>query len=174
MAGATRTNMQSSSTSTKTDQMVRIEGGTFMMGGDRYYREEAPAHRVSVGSFWIAPTPVTNAQCARFVEATGHVTVAERAGYPRLYPGAKAERSARLRSLFDRPSGRVDLRNPLQLVVVSRRRRLAPSSRAGDFDRRSADHPVVHVAFEDVAAYANGSEQSSRRKRSGSSPREAA
>jgi formylglycine-generating enzyme len=66
--------------------MVWIEGGTFMMGSDHYYREEAPAHSVSVGGFWIDSTPVTNAQFLQFVEATQHVTVAERPANPALYP----------------------------------------------------------------------------------------
>ena len=57
--------------------MVRVEGGTFRMGSERHYREEAPVHRVIVDGFWIDRTPVTNAQFRRFVEETGHVTFAE-------------------------------------------------------------------------------------------------
>jgi formylglycine-generating enzyme required for sulfatase activity len=40
--------------------MVFIPGGTFRMGSDKHYAEEAPAHRVSVDGFWIDRTPVTN------------------------------------------------------------------------------------------------------------------
>jgi predicted Na+-dependent transporter len=57
--------------------MVRISGGTFRMGSDQHYPEEAPAHLVTVDPFWINPTPVTNAQCRAFVRATGRVTTAE-------------------------------------------------------------------------------------------------
>ena len=58
--------------------MVFIPGGTFRMGSDKHYAEEAPAHRVSVGGFWIDRTPVTNRQpFKQFVKATGHVTFAE-------------------------------------------------------------------------------------------------
>jgi len=32
--------------------MVRIPGGTFRMGSDRHYPEEAPVHRVTVDAFW--------------------------------------------------------------------------------------------------------------------------
>ena len=39
--------------------MVWIEGGTFRMGSDRHYPEEAPAHGVRVAGFWIDRTPVT-------------------------------------------------------------------------------------------------------------------
>lgn len=41
------------------------------MGSARFYPEEAPVRTVRVDPFWIDETPVTNAQFARFVEATG-------------------------------------------------------------------------------------------------------
>jgi formylglycine-generating enzyme required for sulfatase activity len=43
-------------------EMVAIPGGTFLMGSDHHYPEEAPAHRVAVAPFWIDRTPVTNRQ----------------------------------------------------------------------------------------------------------------
>ena len=68
--------------------MIPIPGGTFRMGSDQHYPEEAPAHRVTVASFWIDRTPVTNREFRRFVDATGYVTVAEIAPDPKDYPGA--------------------------------------------------------------------------------------
>src|SRR6476469_5279960 len=68
--------------------MVRIPGGTFAMGSDHHYVEEAPVHRVSVDGFWMDETPVTNRQFRAFVEATGHVTFAEIAPRAEDYPGA--------------------------------------------------------------------------------------
>src|ERR1700755_722417 len=59
------------------DDMVWIPGGTFRMGSDRHYPEEAPSHRAAVDGFWIDRTPVTNRQFKQFVMATGHVTTAE-------------------------------------------------------------------------------------------------
>ena len=47
--------------------MIWIPGGTFRMGSDRHYPEEAPVHRVSVDGFWIDRTPVTNRQFREFV-----------------------------------------------------------------------------------------------------------
>ena len=44
--------------------MVWVDGGTFRMGSDRHYPEEAPAHQVRVDGFWIDRTPVTNRQFA--------------------------------------------------------------------------------------------------------------
>src|SRR6202012_395992 len=57
--------------------MVWIPGGTFRMGSDKHYPEEAPAHSVTVDGFWIDRTPVTNRDFRKFVTATGHITVAE-------------------------------------------------------------------------------------------------
>ncbi|MBV8650488.1 MAG: SUMF1/EgtB/PvdO family nonheme iron enzyme, partial [Alphaproteobacteria bacterium] len=57
--------------------MVWIPGGSFRMGSDRHYPEEAPSHRVTVDGFWIDRTPVTNAAFHRFVRDTGYVTFAE-------------------------------------------------------------------------------------------------
>src|ERR1700733_11361959 len=72
----------------RTDDMVRIPGGTFRMGSDHHYPEEAPAHRVKVDGFWIDRTLVTNRQFKRFVIATGYKTTAEIPPDPRDYPGA--------------------------------------------------------------------------------------
>ena len=73
--------------------MVLVPGGTFLMGSDRHYPEEAPAHEVSVDGFWMDEGPVTNAEFERFVLATGHVTLAERPANADDYPGAIAELS---------------------------------------------------------------------------------
>src|SRR5215475_1459317 len=71
-----------------TSEMVWIPGGTFRMGSDHHYPEEAPAHRATVDGFWIDPTPVTNRQFRAFINATGYVTVAETPPDPNDYPGA--------------------------------------------------------------------------------------
>ncbi|MEQ1889244.1 MAG: SUMF1/EgtB/PvdO family nonheme iron enzyme, partial [Alphaproteobacteria bacterium] len=60
-------------------QMIRIQGGVFTMGEDPYYPEEGPAHLEQVDDFWIDAFETTNAEFAKFVKATGDVTVAERA-----------------------------------------------------------------------------------------------
>jgi formylglycine-generating enzyme required for sulfatase activity len=48
-----------------TDDMIWIPGGTFRMGSDLHYPEEAPAHRVNVSGFWIDRYPITNEQFRR-------------------------------------------------------------------------------------------------------------
>ena len=65
-----------------------VPGGTFRMGSDRHYPEEAPVHRVAVDGFWMDRTPVTNRRFRDFVEATGYVTSAEMVPDPADYPGA--------------------------------------------------------------------------------------
>lgn len=67
--------------------MLYVPGGTFRMGSDRHYPEEAPVHRVTVDAFWMDCHPVTNRQFKAFAKATGHVTVAEITPDPKDYPG---------------------------------------------------------------------------------------
>ena len=61
--------------------MKWIPAGEFTMGTDdsRSMPNERPAHRVRIDGFWMDEHPVTNAEFRAFVEATGHVTTAERA-----------------------------------------------------------------------------------------------
>src|SRR6478609_5649056 len=68
--------------------MVWIPGGTFRMGSDNHYPEEAPVHRVTVDPFWIDRTPVTNREFRKFVNATGYITFAEIAPDLNDYPDA--------------------------------------------------------------------------------------
>ena len=51
------------------DSMIPIAGGTFTMGSERFYPEEAPCRKVMVGGFRIDPAPVTNGEFAAFVAA---------------------------------------------------------------------------------------------------------
>ena len=71
--------------------MVRVPGGRFLMGSVDFYPEEAPVHEREVEGFWMDETPVTVAMFRRFVKATGHVTTAERAPDPALYPDASPD-----------------------------------------------------------------------------------
>jgi formylglycine-generating enzyme len=77
------------------DGMLYVPGGTYLMGSDRHYPEEAPAHRVTVDGFWMDRTPITNSQFRKFVNATGYVTFAEIAPEAKDYPGALPRMSQR-------------------------------------------------------------------------------
>src|SRR5215217_5535990 len=91
--------------------MAWIPGGTFQMGSDKHYPEEAPVHRVTVDGFWMDLHPVTNAEFQRFVEATGHITFAEIPPDPKSYPGINPAMLQAGSSVFVKPGGRVALNN---------------------------------------------------------------
>jgi formylglycine-generating enzyme len=134
--------------------MVLIVGGTFWMGSDKHYPEEAPAHRVTVDAFWIDKTPVTNAQFRAFVTATDYVTFAELPPKAEDYPGALPHMLRAGSLVFTPPDRPVDLRNWSQWwqfkFGASWRHPYGPRSSIKGLD----DHPVVHVAYRDAEAYA--------------------
>ena len=134
--------------------MLAIPAGAFAMGSDDFYPEERPARRVAVESFHIDARQVTNADYARFVDATGHVTEAERSPDPALYPGAPAENLVPGALVFVPTDGPVDLRDYSQWWAwtpgADWRHPTGPESSLQGLD----DHPVVHVAYADAAAYA--------------------
>jgi formylglycine-generating enzyme required for sulfatase activity len=134
--------------------MVWIPGGTFLMGSNDHYPEEAPAHPVSVDGFWMDRTQVTNESFTAFVRETGHVTTAEVAADAEDYPGARPDLLVPASAVFVSPNRPVDLRNPYEwwtyVPGASWRRPQGPGSSL----RRKKKHPVVHVTFADVEAYA--------------------
>lgn len=136
--------------------MCLIEGGTFTMGSENGYPEEAPLRRVRVDSFWIDETPVTNRAFARFVEATGHVTTAELAPDPTAYPGILPDMAHAGSLVFTKPAGPVPLdqfHHWWKFVFgADWRHPLGPGADIDSLDLW--DHPVVHVAWEDARAYA--------------------
>lgn len=111
--------------------LVVVPTGSFRMGSPQRERgrrsNEGPQREVAVTRpFAMARTEVTVGQFRQFIDATGHVTLAEREG-----------RS----SVYDERSGR----------MVQRRRIDWSRGYAGE-PARDAD-PVVHVAWDDAQAY---------------------
>lgn len=125
------------------------------MGSDRHYPEEAPAHRVTVGGFWIDRAPVTNREFRTFVKATRYVTFAEIAPDTNDYPGAMPDMLKPGSLVFSPPGHPVDLRDWSQWWTfrfgATWRKPYGPGSSINGLD----DHPVVHVAFKDAEAYAH-------------------
>ena len=109
--------------------MVWIPGGTFRMGSDEHYPEEAPAQQASVDGFWMDQCPVTNRQFEAFVQATGHRTLAEIAPDPAQYPGGKRELMNPGSLVFKKPGGPVDMRDFTNWWKYTPWRRLASSPR---------------------------------------------
>ncbi|WP_234685294.1 formylglycine-generating enzyme family protein [Bradyrhizobium monzae] len=131
-----------------------IPGGTFRMGSDRHYAEEAPVHRVSVSGFWMDRTPITNRDFRKFVNATGYVTFAETRPEAKDYPGALPHMLKAGSLVFTPPKRPIDLRDWSQWwsfkFGANWRRPYGPRSSISGFD----DHPVVHIAYRDAEAYA--------------------
>ena len=90
------------------DGMVWIPGGVFWMGcADCGMPDALPLHLVEVEGFWMDRTPVTNAQFAEFVKATGYVpTIAEQSPDPKDFPGAPPDMLVPGSAVFVQPSVR--------------------------------------------------------------------
>jgi formylglycine-generating enzyme len=146
------------------DGMVWIPGGDFSMGaqdpphmddvGMQATRDSRPIHRVHVDGFWMDATVVTNAEFARFVSATGYVTVAERTPRPEDFPGAPPNNLVAGSVVFAPPNHPVPLNNHFQWwSYVAGASWRHPGGLASDLTGRDRQ-PVVHVAYEDAEAYA--------------------
>jgi formylglycine-generating enzyme required for sulfatase activity len=133
--------------------MAWVPGGTFTMGSDSHYPEEAPAQAVTVAGVWMDRAPVTNREFRRFVEETGHVTLAERAPIPDDYPDADPALLAPGSAVFRPPARPVPLDDAYawwaMVPGASWRHPRGPQSGLRGMD----DHPVVHVAPTDAEAY---------------------
>ena len=134
--------------------MKHIRGGAFTMGSNVAYPDEAPERRVAVADFWVDVTPVTNAQFAAFVAATGYITFAETPPNPADYPGMLPEMAKAGSLVFIPPSRPV---SPSEGAVwweyvfgACWKHPLGPGSTIDAL----LDHPVVHVTPADAMAYA--------------------
>ena len=140
---------------TVVEDMVELAGGSFRMGSEQFYPEERPIRLVEVGRFWIDRNPVTVRQFEQFIEATGHITLAERAPNPEDYPTAQPNLLVPGSLVFNKTAGPVplnDVHNWWSYVPGARWNR--PEGPDSTTDQR-ADHPVVHIAYEDAQAYAS-------------------
>ncbi|MBV8714518.1 MAG: formylglycine-generating enzyme family protein [Chloroflexi bacterium] len=141
--------------------MVWIPGGNCTIGSELPgYPEESPLRTVSVDGFWMDEHPVTVAEFREFILDTGYTTVASRAPDPAAFPGVDRSRLVPGSLVFNKTKGPVDLKAALQrptlpwwsyVAGAEWRRPEGPGSHVGN----RAQHPVVHVAWEDVCAYAD-------------------
>jgi formylglycine-generating enzyme required for sulfatase activity len=144
--------------------MVWIPGGEFSMGaadppdmdnvGMKATEDARPVHRVYVDGFFMDKNDVTNAEFAKFVKATGYITVAERKPRAEDFPGAPPENLVAGSVVFSSPNHPVSLDDHFQwwsyVPGANWRHPLGPASNIQGKDK----YPVVQVAYEDAAAYA--------------------
>jgi formylglycine-generating enzyme required for sulfatase activity len=99
-------------------------------------------------------TPVTNAQFAEFVKATGYVTAAELRPDPKDYPGVDPSKLVAGSAVFTPPAQNVSLDDVSQwwhyVPGASWNHPDGPNSNIKGRD----NYPVVQIAWEDAVAYA--------------------
>lgn len=137
-----------------TNGMVWVEGGSFLMGADSGFPDELPVHRVEVDGFWMDKTEVTNAEFERYVKATGYVTVAERTPKSEDFPGVPLERLKPGSVVFQAPEGEVSLEDYYKWWSYVPGADWSHPKGPGSSIVGMESHPVVHIAWEDAAAYA--------------------
>lgn len=133
--------------------MVWVPPGSFDFG-DSVYPEEQPVRRATVAGFWMDRTEVSNDEFARFVAATGYVTVAERAVDTVRHPGLPPEMTQPGAVVFHSPTRVSSLQDTTQwwryVPGASWRH---PGGPGTDLQGRGA-FPVVAITWEDAQAYA--------------------
>ncbi|MDF5752100.1 formylglycine-generating enzyme family protein [Spongiactinospora sp. TRM90649] len=128
--------------------MISLPGGAFLMGnedGAGFPADgEGPVREVRLRPFRVDAHAVSNAGFAVFADATGHVTEAERFGWSHVFAGF-------LSGALRRDSPRV-AQTPWWCGVKGADWRHPEGPGSSIEDRW--DHPVVHVSWNDAAAYA--------------------
>lgn len=134
-------------TSPHVHEIKPIPGGAAYLGTDHpelAVDEEAPLRQVKVKPFWMDAAAVTNARFAAFVAATGYVTEAEKLGDSFVFAGFLPDHPGMVNAVAAAPWWRATTgaswHKPLGDEVPT---------------ELNDDHPVVHVSWNDAAAFAD-------------------
>lgn len=142
--------------------MAYIPGGTYLrgedrpLGGDAEYPEEAPVHQVTVSSFFMDITEVTNADFLKFTTETGYKTQAERGLSKEDFPEAPEDQLVAGAMVFSPPEDAVEKWQPgaewqwWKFVKGANWRH--PQGPGSDIHQKM-EHPVVCITKEDAEAY---------------------
>lgn len=127
--------------------MAQIPPGAFTMGATdaRSYPSdgEGPLREVTLSPYAIDRCAVSNAEFARFIDATGYRTDSERIGWSFVFAGLLPDDFPPTQAAADAPWWR----------AVEGASWLAPKGPGSDIANRIR-HPVVHVSWNDAVAYA--------------------
>jgi formylglycine-generating enzyme len=144
--------------------MVWIPRGKFTMGTDDrhpHFFDAHPVHDVHLAGFWMDETEVTNEQFAKFVEATGYVTVAEQRPTKEQVKSTLRDKSYEPRDedlvagslVFAADPGIPQKMGQNRWSWVPGTCWKHPEGPGSDIKDRM-DHPVVHICWKDADAYA--------------------
>ena len=134
-----------------TEGMVRLEGGSFRMGthDDIGYPDdgEGPIRDVTLRPFYIDPYAVSNADFAKFIDATGYETDANRFGYSFVFHALLSDSTKRTLDMLGRTV--MGLEWWYNVEGADWAHPVGPESNLHGLE----NHPVTHVSYSDALAY---------------------
>jgi len=135
-------------TNASIQNMIKLPGGNFLMGtNDKEgfpHDGEGPVREVTLDSFYIEATTVTNQRFAEFINATSYKTDAEKFGWSFVFY-----------ELLPRELRQSDLQKSSQApwwCAVENAKWNQPEGENSNIKERM-DHPIVHVSWNDAIAY---------------------
>ena len=134
-----------------TDRMIRLDGGTFLMGTDDEigYPDdgEGPIRETTLDPFYIDPCSVTNADFSQFIEATSHETDANTFGSSHVFHALLSASTKRTLDMLGRSVMGLEW-----WYDVDGADWIHPFGPESDLEGLE-NHPVTHVSYRDALAY---------------------
>jgi formylglycine-generating enzyme len=135
------------------DGMVWVPGGEFYMG-DAEIGDDNEVHLVYVDGFWMDKYELTNEQFAKFADATGYQTDAEKQPDPKVFPKARPDELKPFSLVFKMPArGQYNLKAGQGWWEARYGASWKYPEGPDDTINGREKHPVVHVSHNDAIAY---------------------